>query len=144
MKAIDLYNMTPESETNELGYLKGFYYDHIPEIQESLWGYETTNEKIVIKTIKDFDFDGRRCWTLRTVWFEGNPVMILQNAGREGDDHRERYITNITLYEQMLSYMKSLIGTESLSDDCCIDEYKDYDFLDTFYGNSLNGKFERY
>lgn len=144
MKAIDLYSMTPESETNELGYLKGFYYDHIPEIEESLWGYEESNEHVVIKTIKDFDFDGRRCWTLRTVWFKGNPVMILQNAGREGDDHRERYITNISLYEQMVSYIKTLIESESLSDDCCIDENTDYDFLDTFYGKSLNSKFERY
>ena len=144
MKAIDLYKLEAESETTCLGVLKGFYYDHLPEVEDHLWGYESSNEKIIIKTLKDFDFDGRRRWTLRTIWFEGNPVMITQNAGREGDDHRERYITNINMYTEMVNYIKSLTGCEGLSDDCCIDEYRDYDFLDTFYGNTLNGKFEKY
>lgn len=141
--ANEVYAMDHESKTNELGDLKGFYYDHLPEIEESLWGVKD-NCKVEIKTIKDFDFDGRRCWTLRTIWFESSPVMIIQNAGREGDDHRERFITNHELYKNMIKYIKSLINQEDFSSDCVINDSEDRDDLISFYGKNLNDQFERY
>lgn len=140
--ANEVYKMKPEIVSHELGNLKGFYYDHIPEIVDSLWGIET--DRIEIKTLKDFDFDGRRCWTLRTVWFDESPVMILQNAGREGDDHRERFITNLTLYKEMVAHIKSLLPTEDQSSDVVIDAEEGREDLINFYGNGLFGVFEKY
>src|ERR1035437_1712200 len=115
MKPIDLYNRIPESETNDINMVKGSAYNHIPEIDEYVWFDEKTiakNDKIKIYILKYFDFDGRRFWRLATVWFEGKPVMIIRNAGREGDDHRSRFVTNETLYKQMVEFIKTLMPVE--------------------------------
>lgn len=142
IRAKEIYTIEPESVSNELGTLKGFYYDHIPEITENLWGVET--DRIEINTLKDFDFDGRRCWTLRTVWFDGEPIMILQNAGREGDDHAKRFITDLPLYKKMVVYIKSLLPTDDLSGGVVIDAEEGREDLISFYGNELFGVFEKY
>lgn len=140
--ANDLYAMTPESINKDVGELKGFYYDHLPEIEENLWDINNKNELVEIKVLKDFDFDGRRCWTLRTVWFNNKPVMVIQNAGREGDDHRERFVTNKKKLNEMVCYLKSL---QDVADYCEeVDADVKYKCLTSFYGNDLDGKFERY
>lgn len=141
--AKEVYALPYESETNELWSLKGCYYDFLPEIDDSLYSVNPEeNTRLKIKVLKDFDFDGRRFWRLQTLWFDDKPVMIMQNAGREGDDHRERFVTNKQLYLEVVEYVRKLIGQEERVTDY-IDENEKYDYLN-FYSNHLHGKFERY
>ena len=35
--------------------------------------------------------------------------MIIQNAGREGDDYCKRFITDFELYEKMIKYIETLL-----------------------------------
>lgn len=144
MKASELYLLEPESTSKCLGVLKGFYYDHLPEVEECLLGLQGKNNKVEIKTLKDFYFDERRCWSLRTVWFEGKPFMIIQNAGREGDDHRQRFITDVETYKKFVDYAKSLTDSQEYYLEDLIELDKDYPNLINFYGNDLFGNFERY
>ena len=71
--------------------------------------------------------------------------MIVQNAGREGDDHAKRFITNKDVFTSMLSYIHTLIVPRFEIDDEDVitldEERKD---LHDFYSNSLDGYFERY
>lgn len=144
MNAKELYALPSESETQDLSYLKGSYYNHVPELGEDWW-IENGNDKVVIKTVKEFNFDYRRFWALRTVWFDEVPVMVIQNAGREGDDHDARYITNETAYREMIVYIKTLIPVEQIEElPDLLDENTDLSSLTEFYHNKLDGYFERH
>lgn len=143
--AKEIYQLPHQSETNELWSLKGCYYDFLPEIDDyDLYSIKPEdNKRLKIKVLKDFDFDGRRFWRLQTLWIDDKPVMIMQNAGREGEDHRERFITNDGLYKEVVNYMRELVGDNSNMFDDFVDENEPRNYLE-FYGNHLNGHFERY
>lgn len=127
--------------------LKGYDYDHVPEAQLD-WGIpsELSFPCIEVRILKDFDFDARRFWRLATVWFEGGSVMVIQNAGREGDDHAKRFITNSDAFNKMCRYIETIVN--SSEEDVLTDVYNEEDdfgdILTTFYGNELSGHFERY
>lgn len=141
MKPYDLYYNTKEEYiTKDLEVLIGCYYNHIPEVTVyDRLPLDKENTKIEIKMIKDHCFDSRRIWRLATVWYDNKPVMITQNAGREGDDHRARFITNKELYIKMCQYIQSLLAIDkddSTIDKDLIDEQDDY-LLNSFYGSDL-------
>lgn len=144
MNANELYVLIPEDITNCLGSLKGFYYDHLPEVENSLWGLEDKNTRAEVKIVKDFDFDGRRFWALKTIWFDSKPFMITQNAGREGDDHYKRFITDVETFKEFVQYVKQLSDTQEYYLDDVISPEKDFPELTAFYGNKLNGEFKKY
>jgi len=134
MTANDIYKLKPISVTTEIDRLIGCGYNHIPEIDAYYLGY-VSNERINIKTYADYCFDGRRIWKISSVWFDEKPVMIIQNAGREGDDHAERFITDTDVYENMVSYIKTLMAKEELPD--VIDPDENIPKLTGFYGHTL-------
>lgn len=140
----ELYAMTPEEISNDVGRLIGCYYNHIPEIDEYGNLYHIKTPRIEIKYLKDWCYDGRRVWRLATVWFWDKPVMIIQNAGREGDDHHARFITDPKQYKEMIQYIIALmeIPEPELEDVYKPDE--DIEGLTEFYDQSLDGYFERY
>lgn len=149
MKPQDLYQRIPESSDHNLFHLKGFYYNHLPEIQFDFpWvdGQQADpGKRVAIHYYKNFCFDGRRVWILASVFFDGEPVMITQNAGREGDDHAARFVTDKDRYRQMIIYLNTLnpmISEEENKDFVEINQ--DIVGLDEFYGNKLDGYFERY
>jgi len=151
MKPSELYAREPEETTFELGSLIGCYYNFIPEalgeeFQHLLYRDEMKkNNKVEVRTYKYFDFDGRRFWKLAGVFFDGFPVMITQNAGREGDDHTARFITNEHAYKKMVAYIKAMLpisDEEEITDIVSADD--DFPGLTDFYGNNLDGFFERY
>lgn len=148
MNAKDLYNMDVESSTKSLSPLTGSYYNFVPEINtDDTWLGGLENDKVVIKTVKCFYYDHRRLWLLQTVWYDNKPVMIIQNAGREGDDHTERFITDISTYKNMIEYINSLIVhndnyTTSMND--YIDDHENIESLTNFYGQSLFGEFKEH
>lgn len=168
----DVYNLEPEETINVFNgtneyygsphSLWGCYYNHVPEIkEEDQYGKWEHSRRIKMRVYKHFNFDGRRWWRLASIWFDEQlpsdhpfleeeswvPVMIIRNAGREGDDFRDRFITDVDAYRIMVKHIFSLriladgdINTENDIVDSDV-EIKD---LLNFYGNSLNGWFERY
>ena len=149
--ARELYARKPEvilttaKFTQWKSYWWGAYYNHIPEVDQ--YATYSDTDRIHLRIYKDFNFDGRRVWILASVWFDGNPIMIIQNAGREGDDYACRFITDSAGYHDMVSHISSLripdtIDVESIDDPIDLDQERT-DLLD-FYGNHLDGYFERY
>lgn len=62
---------------------------------------------IEIRTLADECSDGRRTWTLETIWFKGRPVMVVNSSGRDGDEYHNRFITDRESFEDMVSYIRS-------------------------------------
>ena len=54
------------------------------------------------------DFDGRRIWLLASIHFRGRAALIVQRAGREGDDHHERIVVDAQAYVDLVRYAWSL------------------------------------
>jgi hypothetical protein len=147
MKPQELYDREPEKVDGDFNYLFGHYYNFMPEITD-FYGWvdyeKIENPRIEIKILKDFDFDGRRFWKLATVWFDGKPIMITRNAGREGDDHATRFVTDEKRYKKMVEYVKTLLPVEFTEVEDVVDANKNIKDLETFYGNTLDGFFERF
>lgn len=147
MKPDELYKRTPERIDSGIECLKGFYYDHLPEIG---WletfdaDFVDHQKRVTIHYYKYWRHDGRRIWLLAGVFFDDMPVMIIQNAGREGDDYSGRFITNKALYNDMVKYIVSLMDFSKSDDKDLIDPDTDIPSLTTFYGYSLDGYFDRY
>jgi hypothetical protein len=78
---------------------------HVPEYCEY---DEDVNKKIEIRTLAYECPDGRRCWELATVWFEGKPFGVIQNAGREGREHNTAFWTDKEIYSQAMLYLQEL------------------------------------
>lgn len=145
MTPAELYARTPEKVDEEINRLFGF--NHIPEIEDHEhcgWIPDSKNDRVEFHIYKDFDFDGRRTWFLAAVKFDGVFVMVIQNAGREGDDHSDRCITNKPAYDAMVTYIRTLCASEDASAEDVVDEHEDIPQLASFYGNDLDGVFERY
>ena len=145
----DVYALEPEkilsAEFNTHDYIWwGCYFNHIPEIDQ--YGKYEDSDRISIRIYKEFDFDGRRFWRLASIWLDDSPVMIIRNAGREGDDHVSRFVTDRKKYIELVAHILSLKRLEE-DDINCEDvvepDAEIKDLLD-FYGNSLFGWFERY
>lgn len=142
MRALDVYyHMEVLKTEKDLSILVGFYYSHIPEAVEA--GQvdvlrHIKNEKIQIRYHADKIVDASRCWILASVWFNDNPIMIIQNAGRDGDDHACKYVTLLSHYIEMVTYIKGLIKPEF--DEITIpviDLEKDMPELTEFYGDRV-------
>lgn len=113
----------------------GFYY-----LTGDLAAVREPAPRLEVKTVKYVNFDGRRYWKLATVWLDGKPVMITQNAGREGDDCCRRFITDLELFKELLAYVISLLPKrldyEQAEKDCVAPEAP-RDDLTCFYGHKL-------
>lgn len=138
MKPIELYKRKPESENYDLNYLYGSYYNHIPEVESIYYDDDILkkNKRVKIKIIKHVNFDSRRFWRLATVWFDGKPVMVIQNAGREGDDHADRFVTSHKRYVKMIAFIKTL-HPDDYEVDNLVDENQEIPELTEFYSNDL-------
>ncbi len=142
----ELYDAKPESVSNELRTLFGSYYNHVEEsgLQggDILW--DKTSDRVEIRCLKDFSFDSRRFWRLATVWFDKRPVMVIQNAGREGDDHRRRIITDEDGFIGLCMHLITLRTPKVRPTSVVVLPTDEVEGLTEFYGNSLDGLFERY
>lgn len=105
----DLYAL-PAEKPGPLSGLISTEHTFIPEVGG--WSPEVdvvTSDRIRIDILKEVTFDHRHIWRLSTVWFDDLPVMIMQNAGREGDDHASRLITDAARYQDMVAHLKELL-----------------------------------
>lgn len=156
-------NMTPcellnrcevKDTTKDFSVLIAPGYNHIPELisnvsdrrYDNFWDmynqiqYEK-DDFIEIRYFANKWFDSRRCWQLGTVMFKGIPVMIFQNAGREGDDFSRRFIISETKYLDMIEYMESLyvFNKHNIPESDIIMDiyYTEMPELTEFYGHKL-------
>lgn len=140
MNIEQLYDVIPKEVSYTLGYLENsaMWNSLLPEIEDTsnLWLIpEGANTKVEIRTIHEHQVDSRRYWLLRSIWFEDKPVMIAQNAGREGDDHIKTFITDKERYMSMIGYIEGLIKEQDHSFDQPIyDTRTDMPELTKFYG----------
>jgi len=138
MKPIDFYQLEPVKildGAEAINELRGFYYNHIPEITDDL-GWLNGNKQIYVKIINRRYIDDRRYWQVAGVWFDDIPVMIIQNAGREGDDHARRFITNEDAYLDMVDYIRNLLNPNICDKVYSVEE--DIKDLIEFYGYKLS------
>ena len=92
-------------------------------------------DKIDVRCHFFHNVDGRRYYKLSSIWFEKFPVMIVQNAGREGTDHEARFITNLDLYNRMIEFIRSFDTREVYDIYNVNDEIPE---LTNFYGVSID------
>lgn len=145
----DVYALPTQEITRNPHILVGCYYDFLEDsgIDSYDLQYDACQDsmRLEIRAHKYFNFDGRRFWRLATVWFDNKPVMIIQNAGREGDDHRKRFITDPSLFWEMVAHIRTLIKhKEPELKDVVDPEAILGRMLIDFYNNSYDGYFERY
>lgn len=137
----ELYKREPEQTVSFIetdwdeSYIRGCYYNHIPEI-DGYAKYKPT-DRIQIRIYKFVLFDSRRFWRLASFWLDDKPVMIIQNAGREGDDHANRFVTSQPLYVEMVSLLLSLQEPEEIQSDIT-DPDEEMGEITYFYGYDLD------
>ena len=147
MKIQDLLKREPEKITYDLSVLADS--DILPELSDvyelNSSRFETLNDRVDIAFYKYFNFDGRRIWALGCVRIDKCEVMIIQAAGREGTDHSRRFIINYDKYIEMIVYLQRLImGLENIkAEEKIYNINEDIEYLDNFYGYSLDGEFLR-
>ncbi len=100
------------------------------------------NDLVTVRIIVEEHEDFRRYWRLAAVWFGETPVMIVQNAGREGDDHQAKYIINKEAYKQLCTYvceqLVKQIAAPKDNDIQMVDPQEDNVNLTVFYGKALH------
>lgn len=139
-----LYAREPESRNHWVNTLNGFYYSHVPELSAEHLPAEDPGKRVELRCYKDWCFDDRRTWRLASVWFDGKPFMVIQNAGREGDDHYKRFVTDEETYVATVTYLKTLCPAAVTKVEDVVGPNDEVVGLTEFYGNSLDGHFERY
>ena len=131
--ANDLYNATKAKECDTYTCCEILRH-FLPEAMNGFFRHIPPS--VVVKQIKEITIDDRRYWSLMSVWFNGRPCMILQSAGREGRDHRVRFITNAKVFAEMcIAILKEELrrnGTEDL-----IESHIAIEDLSSFYGYKL-------
>lgn len=117
-----------------------FYIQNMKQKDDNEWMKD--QDRITFHVIKNFNYDGRRVWSLFVVRFDNKVTMVCKNAGREGDDHWGNVILDPVAYGDMHSYITDDYiviyqdCVKTLSDDAS-------DFLE-FYDQSYFGTFNKY
>lgn len=116
-------------------FLWGTYFDHVPEVDRD--GDYSSNTRVRVRVHAHYDHDYRRFARLASVWVDGAPVMVIQNGGREGDDHHMRFVTDLGGYRDLVSYLRSINSLEI--PDEVISPDQEVDGLTYFYDTNLLG-----
>jgi hypothetical protein len=148
----------------DLSALFGHRYSHVPEVATFLpRDQPLLVPGVELRMYKDHAFDGRRIWRLTLVWLWSHskrddeprgPVMVIRNAGREGDDHASRYVFDVRLYDTLIdrlcsnrhiAYAPRLTAASSLVGWCASRDEDEYASrhqhptrVDDFYGFNLD------
>lgn len=133
MKPSELYNMPAITTSKNIHLLDG----HMSNIDFYNICAEAS-KRVELRFYADVDFDGRRVWVLFSVWFDGKPVMICQEAGREGSDHRATFVTDLETYKALSAYIVTLYDNEEDDDDDSFDPNDDIPDLTEFYNRNLS------
>jgi len=131
MNANEVYKLKPISVNSDLwdivSHLDELTHVRLPDVDPA--------GRITLHTYTYFDFDGRRTWCLKGLYFDDQPCAIFQSAGREGDDHRAHFITNRQVFIMAMAYLETLNANGYQFD--VIDPEVDMPELTNFYGCEL-------
>lgn len=95
----------------------------------------TRSKRVRTDYIVDYCFDGRRTWTFGIVYFDNEPVLVFQRAGREGDDFKKSYLVSKTQKTKLVAFLRSMLSTENEEAEVDLDKVDPY--LCQFYGNDI-------
>lgn len=140
MRPIDIYNKTIKTTEKENSVFN--MEEHFPEINFYELGsssfVEENSSKLTIYSNFFHSFDYRRYICIYSAWFDGKPFMIMQNAGREGRDHENRFITDIKTYHECMKYLQSFYAENFPYE--IYSENEDLPELTNFYGYTIEEK----
>lgn len=132
MKPSELYSLCPTNRSNDIYLLS----KHIPEVDfHRIDKYASLD--LECRFYADHCFDGERIWRLFSVWFKNNPFMICQEAGRDGKDYTDSFVTNNSIYRDVVCYLMTLYSSIN-SEVESTDLDKDIPLLTKFYNNDLS------
>jgi hypothetical protein len=106
------------------------------------------HDRIKVKIHAEHWDDHRRFWILFSVWLDDEPVCAGRSAGREGDDHYDRWIVDQPRYFELAGLINAM-NPEPLEEDvnCRIvgmDEDLGEGDINSWYGRTLGpGKMTR-
>jgi hypothetical protein len=134
--AVELYNLEPTRPVDYASYHT--VRVHLPEIDSYEIDFDgvEAGRKMETRTIVDKDFDGRRGWTLQTVWFEGSPVMVVNSSGRDGDEYHERWITDVAQFGKLLTWLQRFIPRTEITGYVNLEAV--IPAMTEFYGHSIH------
>lgn len=118
-------------ETRRLGHDQNVFFGEDVVLDQV---EEDKNERVKSRIVWDPYIDDRRTHTITTIWYDGNPIGIVQTAGRDGEDFGRRFITDLEGYKAAADYLRSLYFTET-NDYEVIDPGKPLRELNDFYNN---------
>lgn len=75
------------------------------QISSELFEILSKENRLVVKTLINENYDGERIAEMHTLWFDEKPFAIVQAAGRSGCDHRARWITDQATYVALVGYL---------------------------------------
>ena len=94
------------------------------------------SKRFETRTLVDHDYDGRRGWTLQTVWFDGKPVMVVNSSGRDGDEYHDRWITDGKTFAEMVSWLRTF--QPETADTGFVEASKPIPEMTEFYGHTIH------
>lgn len=120
---------------NAVYWLVGCYFNHLPEAGDS-WEYNIPADAD-LSTLEWHEFgsiyiDHRRYHSLAGIKFRGEWVMIITNAGREGDDHSERFVLNPDLITNLATTIDPVRAPSGI-----VDLDTDLPSMTVFYGRNI-------
>jgi len=115
-------------------WIAGCYFNHLPEAGES-WTYSLPPQfdlqNLEWRLFGQIYIDHRRWHHLAAIYLDGLPVMIITNAGREGDDHSERFVLN----QHKLWELVKLVSPKA--EITIVDLDHDLPTMTNFYGKEI-------
>lgn len=98
--------------------------------------------RLTVNCLVDDYVDGHRIAQMHTVWFDGKPLLIVQDAGRSGRDFSRRWLTHPVEYQKLLQYLLSKVRVPDAVGDVADPEALVYeDDVLFFYGRYFGDRF---
>lgn len=94
------------------------------------------DNRLVVKQVVYKNFDGERYAAMHTLWFDGKPMAIVQDAGRGGRDYKQRWVTDVKTYGEALAYL--LLLSLELNDVIDPEELVYEEHVCSFYGSDFS------
>jgi hypothetical protein len=66
--------------------------------------------RLMVKQVLYHYIDGERDASMNSLWFDGQPVALVQNAGRGGRDHQAQWVSNEIGYRALMQYLRDLMA----------------------------------
>lgn len=145
MKISKIFELPSQELKLEDWVLRGDWFPELPDphrLESSeVLAVLAAEGRLAVKQLVYLYVDGSRDASMHTLWFDGTPVAIVQNAGRSGRDHQRRWVTNGPVFLALEQYLVSkMLSDEDLDVVDPESEVYEEEFL-CFYGNDFTAQF---